>query len=124
MSLIGNLFSNAKIIDSTISGIDKAFLTDEEKADYYIKLLKAYEPFKIVQRMLAFMFGGVYLLTWIACVGLFVYGVISGEGEFIQGSDMLAQRNNDTLGVPVSLIMGLYFGGGMVEGIIRSKTGK
>lgn len=114
MSVLTNLFSSSKIIDSTISGIDKAFLTDEEKADYYLKLLKAYEPFKIVQRMLAFMFGGIYLLTWVVCVGLFVYGVISGEGEYIQGSDMLAQRNNDTLGVPVSLIMVLYFGGGMV----------
>lgn len=116
-----SLFGKGDIVDKAAKGIDAVFYTDQEKADYMLKLLKAYEPFKLMQRYLALMFGGVYLLTWIVCVALFVAGAVTGSGEFIQSSDMLGQRNNETLGLPVSLIMSLYFGGGAIEGIIKAK---
>jgi len=114
-----SIFGKGDVIDKASNGIDKVFFTNEEKADYMLKFLKAYQPFKLVQRYLAIMFGGTYLLVWIACALLLIAGAITGNGELIQGSDMLAERNNETLGTPVSLIMGLYFGGGMLEGIIR-----
>ncbi len=33
-------------------------------------------------------------------------------------TDMLASRNNDNLGFPASLILGFYFAGGAIEGIV------
>ena len=115
-----SIFGKGDVIEKASKGIDKAIFTDEEKADYMLKFLKAYEPFKLVQRYLAVMFGGTYLLVRIACAVMFIVGASTGNGELIQGSDMLASRNNETLGTPVSLIMGLYFGGGMLEGIVKS----
>lgn len=116
-----SIFGKGDVINKAANGIDKVIFTDEEKSDYMLKLLKAYEPFKLMQRYLAVMFGGAYLLVWLACAVMFIFGAVLGNGELIQGSDMLAQRNNEALGTPVSLIMSLYFGGGAIEGIINAK---
>lgn len=116
-----SLFGRGDIVDKAAKGVDAVFYTEQEKAGYMLKLLKAYEPFKLMQRYLAVMFGGTYLMVWLACAVMFIFGAVLGNGELIQGSDMLAQRNNEALGTPVSLIMGLYFGGGALEGLIKAK---
>lgn len=90
-----------KTVDGIYNGVDKAFYTDEEKAealqkqvDSKMKLLPLFEPFKIAQRVIAISFtinficafwvGVVLLLTdklqllekFIALIGVFQLGWI------------------------------------------------
>ena len=50
MSFWAKIFGSKKIVDSAISGIDKMFYTDEERAEQKVKLLASYEPFKLALR--------------------------------------------------------------------------
>jgi len=51
MGLLGKIFGSddaiSKAADGIYNGVDKAFYTDEEKAEGFLSLLKAYEPFKL-----------------------------------------------------------------------------
>jgi hypothetical protein len=69
--MFGNLFGTKEVIDGGISLIDNAFYTDQEKANMKIKLLKAYEPFKIAQRYLAFMFTGAFFIVLILSIKVY-----------------------------------------------------
>ena len=53
MGLLGKIFGSDKVIDSAISGIDKVWFTDEEKAELHLKFLDRYKPFALAQRSLA-----------------------------------------------------------------------
>ena len=56
MSLLTRIFGKDKIVESAINAVDSVVLTDEERTEYFLKMLKAYEPFKLIQRVLAFAF--------------------------------------------------------------------
>jgi len=106
-------------------GIDKAVFTDEEKADmkiktaqHFLNLLKAYEPFKLARRFLALTVTIPYVFVWLISAGMFVWGGSTGDNNIVEVSKELAKWNNEVLGMPVALILGFYFSGGMVEGIV------
>ena len=69
-----------KTVDGIYNGIDKAFYTDEEKAealqkqvDTKLKLLPLFEPFKLAQRVIAISFTINFILAfWVAVVLLFM----------------------------------------------------
>jgi len=119
MSIWGKLFGSEKIIDAGISGIDKAFYTAEERAEdklkaapWKIALLKAYEPFKIAQRILAIVFSVPYVSAWCVTFGLacFEYDV-STQLKLLQGD----------IAKIVWTIIGFYFLGGFAESMGRAK---
>jgi len=129
MGFWGKLFGTDDVIKKTVdgvyNGIDKIVYTDEEKAEMrlkaaesFLKLLKAYEPFKLAQRFLAMSVTLSYLLIWLVSAGLFIYGGVNESNVIIETSKELAKWNNEMLGLPVSLILGFYFSGGMLEGAI------
>lgn len=133
MGVFGKIFGSDKVIDAAKAGIDKTFFTPEERAEHFKELLQAYEAFKIAQRYLALIVGipfvSVFVLTvLIRCiVGFFppcgeVGGCISSNLLLI--SNQIATDNQQTLGEPFSIIMFFYFGGGALEGIIRSRKKK
>lgn len=125
MSFFGRLFGSDntinKAVDGVYNGVDKSFFTQEEKASYFLNLLKAYEPFKLAQRFLALVVAVPYVLTWLMSAGMLVVSgfVEPGYGQQVaDAARALGTLNNETLGVPVSLVLAFYFGGGAVEGVV------
>lgn len=64
MSIWTKLFGSDKVIDSGIKVIDSLILTDEESRELKIKLMQAYEPFKIAQRYFMIIVTVPYMLAW------------------------------------------------------------
>ena len=124
MGFLSRLFGTEKIVDGLYNGIDKAVFTSEEKADHFLRILKAYEPFKLLQRFLALIVGIPYMLVWIMCAIFYIYGLTVEDLEvgkrMIDGSKELAKLNNEQLGMPFAIILSFAFGGGMLEGGIRA----
>ena len=134
MSIFSRIFGSKDVIkqaaDGIYHGVDKAFYTSEEKAEGFLKLLKAYEPFKLAQRWLALVLTIPYVVVWVlAALMMVIGGFITPENtkdgiyfgtHLVESAKNLGAMNNDTLGFPVALILGFYFGGGAVEGVARS----
>lgn len=126
MSLWGTLFGSENVIrraaDGIYNGVDKAFYTEQEKATGFLNLLKAYEPFKLAQRLLALVVSLPYVLVWLMSASMLVIAgfVDPAYGKQIEESArVLGELNNDTLGMPVALVLGFYFGGGALEGVVE-----
>ena len=125
MGIWGKLFGAEKVIDAGIRAGDAMFFTSEEKAEYRLRLLKAYEPFKIAQRWLAIIittpFVGLHVLSG---VQLLITGWLPGAmGKSVhEAAIVVIEQNNDALAVPVAIVLGFYFAGGMAEGAIRASA--
>lgn len=125
MKLFSKLDVN-KIVDSTISGIDKMAMTNEEKADHIAKVadaqtefvkmtLNAKTPSSKARRMIAIALVGLYILLLLAAV--IGYWFDKGYTEFIL--DIIKSN----LSALVLMIMGFYFGGYMASThLIKSFT--
>ena len=125
MSIIGKLFGSENAIkkatEGIYNGVDKMVFTDEEKSGHFLSLLKAYEPFKLAQRLLALTVAIPYVLVWLMSAGMLVAAgfVEPGYGKQVaEAARALGELNNDTLGMPVALVLGFYFGGGAIEGVV------
>ena len=122
MSFWASLFGGSDLVDKVAKGVDASFFTPEERAKHYLEVLKNIEPFKLAQRWIAVLVIVPYVVIWILCACLFAGAAMASEeptaARLIQISDMLASRNNDNLGFPASLILGFYFAGGALEGIV------
>lgn len=111
--IFSKIFGSSKVIDNSMSAIDKVFYTDEEKAENKAHLLKLYEPFKLAQRLLALTFAIPFVLTFLmAAIGFYCFGVDQEKALTVM------KWNIDTLGEPVFWIMVFYFAGGASEGLI------
>ncbi|MGJ8685853.1 MAG: hypothetical protein ACSHWQ_00130 [Spongiibacteraceae bacterium] len=111
MNIFGKLFGSDKVIEAGINGLDAVVFTAEEKASAKLALLKAYEPFKIAQRLLAITFGVPYALAWtITFISSFWFEV----------SKQLALLSGD-MGNIVMAIVGFYFLGGAAESLLRGR---
>ena len=109
--MISKLFSSKKVVDSAISGVDKAFFTKEEKMDVFQKLLVLYEPYKLAQRILAIVFCVPWVLSWSAVVISSFFGFDTSKISPLLGGQM---------GNIVLTIAAFYFGGGALEGLIKA----
>jgi len=128
MGLIGKLFGSDKVVGAVSKGIDEAFFTDEEKAKHFHKLLGAYEAFKVAQRFLALIVGIPYVIVWLMCAVIYSMSLLyepclgpCRAVQFITIAQELADWNNRTLGMHFAIIIGFYFGGGMLEGALRAR---
>lgn len=110
MGLISKIFGSDKVIKAGTDALDKVWYTDEEKAEGHIRLLKAYEAFKLAQRLLAM----IVVPPWIA--GLFICFVLTLFNiDVTEGMKILEGK----LGISALTILAFYFGGGMFESINR-----
>lgn len=120
MGVFGKIFGAQEIIEKGMDAIGLMVFTDEEKSKAKLELLKAYAPFKLAQRYLAFMFGGTFLIVFLNAVLIWNIGVFTSNldraGYLMEVAFELAKWNVDTLGVPISAIFGLYFLGGVMKG--------
>ena len=100
-NVIAKIFGSTKVINAGISGIDKAIYSAEEKADYHLKFLSAYEPFKLAQRVIAFSF----VIPFIAF----------GSFGLAFNNEEIVTKAIDMFGTPVAIIVGFYFAGGVFK---------
>lgn len=104
---IAGLFSNKNVIDNVMSGMDKAWFTNEERAEMQLKFLKAYEPYRLAQRLIALMVTGVWLFSYLAV------GVLYATG--LEVAEKLMGYVNENMSYPVLMIFGWYFGGAVIQ---------
>ena len=117
LKVFNKVFDPEKLQNSIISGVDKAFFTKEEKMDYLAKFLKLYEPYKLAQRILAFMFSGTFLFIH-AITAIVHVAYVFKELDTAPVLE-LYRYNNENLGTIVLMIVGFYFAGGLLEGTVN-----
>lgn len=114
MGLFSKIFGSDSAIKSGMDLIantgDALVFTDEEKSKQKIELLKAYEPFKLIQRFLVLLFCVPYVLFYsVVIIGGF-YGV-----DFKDMTPII----NDAFQYPVLGAVGLYLTGGLIPSKFR-----
>lgn len=111
MGLLATIFGSGEVIEKGMDLADSAFYTDQEKADWRLRLLKAYEPFKLGQRLLAAIISIPYMLFFVvtACASFFIDVAVQIE--------LLTDSRAAWAFV---LVNSFYFGGGAIEGIVRA----
>lgn len=110
MSLLDTLFGSSKAVEKGADMLDNAFYTDQEKAEGHIKLLAAYEPFKIAQRLLALIVVPPWVLANFICFGIWLFNPDYNIGPAME-------ILNDKLGVTAIAIVAFYFGGGTLNSL-------
>ena len=108
MGFLSKLFGTEKAIDAGAKLLDNAFYTDQEKAAGHVRLLKAYEPFKLAQRFLALLVVPPWALGWFVCFVLSFTDIdLTYPMEILEGK----------LGLAALTILGFYFAGGTINSL-------
>ena len=76
--------------------------------------MAAYAPFKIAQRFLALMFGATFLASYVIVLTM----TISGYGDPDAVTKVMEQFS---INYAMLIILGFYFGGGVVDSIKAKK---
>jgi len=116
-AILANILGNADVVKTALNAIDNWHTSTSEetaaKASAKVKLLQAYAPFKIAQRVLAISFTAVYLISFIATV-------VMTQANIGNPAALHNVMSNYRIGTIELLIMGFYFGGGAIGGMIES----
>ena len=118
MGILAKIFGDSdnanKIVDGAISGLDKAFFTDEERseasakmADWYIRYLEASQPQNLARRFIALIVVGLWALLILSSVIL--YRIDEGL------SDLAYNTMTEAVLDPFLLVMGFYFAAHIVR---------
>jgi hypothetical protein len=108
--IFSKIFGSSKVINGAVDGIDKMFYTNEERAEQKVKLLAAFEPFKLALRFLAMVISIPYVLMVMA---LFVSKYF--DFDITEQFELL----KDTLTIPFTIVVSFYFADGI--GIFKGK---
>jgi hypothetical protein len=123
MGGFGAIFSPKKLVDGLGKGFDKLVDGQGDKADRFGSLLESYEPFKLAQRVLAFMFSFAYLFVFVSTAIVHLIVIIKNifwkAGLDTEPLYELYNWNNETLGYPVLIILTFYFSGGVINGALK-----
>lgn len=122
MSLWKSIFSTPDVVKETISGvkegIDKAFFTDQEKAEWsvkvgewFIKYLNATQPQNLARRILAFMIAGLWVFLVLVLVCAYPFSEEYAAFVFTVLKDVVT--------IPFAGIMAFYF----TTHLLRSRNG-
>lgn len=114
MSWFSNLLGTDGVVDGIKEGIDKSILTDEERLDYHKQMLKAYEPFKLIQRYLALAVTFMFSVVMFIEIGLVLAGAKWEKAieiaMMINGLEVVSYVSYSFMSV-----MALYFSGGVLN---------
>ena len=114
LAVLGKILGSGDVISQGMKLIDDMHTSDEEaiaaKSKAKIDLMSAYAPFKIAQRYLALMFGATFLGSYMLVLGM----TITGRGNPDAVTKVMDQF---TINYAMLIILGFYFGGGVVESI-------
>ena len=117
MGILSSILGNGDVIAKGFKLIDDLHTSDEEQIKATTKaktdLLSSYAPLKIAQRYLAIIFALTFVASYIMVLTLYFLGNSTSDvTEIIQ-----AFKINWIM----LTIVGFYFGGGAVEGVIASR---
>ena len=115
LSILKNIFTGQGFVKAASEGIDKAILTKEEKLDFNLEMARAMHPFKLAQRVVAFLLIGIY------CISYILYLILAAFDMPISYR-ILDAVNQFDLQTIVFAIVGFYFGGGALSSL--RKVGK
>jgi hypothetical protein len=120
MGLLANIFGTGDVIKAGFDLIDDMHTSDveiiEANADAKVRRLEAYAPFKLAQRLLAMMFA----ITFLFCFMMVLTCTMFGWGN----PDDVREVMGEFYIAPIMFtIVGFYFGGGMLEGVLKAKNG-
>lgn len=114
MGLFSKIFGTDSAIKSGLDLIantgDALVFTDEEKSKQKVELLKAYEPFKLIQRFLVMLF----CVPYVAFYSVVIVGAFYGY-HFEDVTSII----NDAFQYPVLGAVGLYLTGGLIPAKFR-----
>ena len=123
LGALSTIFGSKDAIKGVFEFVDDAWETDAEaregKTRNKIDMLKAYAPFKVAQRYIAFMFVGTYLVSFVLCLGITLWqtptinAIVQLLGVF-------------KIPYIVLMIAGFYFAGGFLEsaGVAKAAIAK
>lgn len=106
MNFFGDLFGSDAALKKGGDLIDKAFLTEQEKSELNVELIKAYHPFKKAQRYFMLITTVPYMTAWTVSTILAIY-----HKGYAGGMEMI----NGDVGMIVLMVGAFYFGGGAIE---------
>jgi len=106
--------------------VDGLHHTDQERSEaaaavreWGLKQLEALEPFKVVQRILAFSVAGIWALS---AINVLIAIWVEALWPSIQVKEaMLKFILSDFIVWPVVMVMSLYFAGGVLPGVLGRK---
>ena len=117
-AVLAKILGSGDVIKQGLNLIDDMHTSTEEevaaKSKARIDLMNAYAPFKIAQRYLALMFGGTFLASYVLVLGM----TISGQGDAEAVTQVMDQFS---INYAMLIILGFYFGGGVVDSIKAKK---
>jgi len=117
-AVLAKILGSGDVIKQGLDLIDDMHTSDEEQiaaaSKARIDLMSAYAPFKLAQRYIALMFTFTFLLCFAITLGM----TLAGKGD-IEG--IKAILGDFWIGEIMLLIVGFYFGGGAVEGLMEKR---
>ncbi len=99
--LLAKIFGGGDTTKAIISGIDKAWFTDQEKSDYLLKYLAATQRQNMARRLIAFIV--VFLWALLVLLAALV------QPWMPEWSDKIFYILEDVVNMPFSIIIGFYF---------------
>lgn len=123
MGIIDKLLGSDEVIKKGSEILDESLFSQEERAQHFKGLLKLYEPFRVAQRFIALLVVCPFVLVYLLSVTMFILSAFIDVGS-IETVKTIADNNTATLGQAASIIVAFYFGGGMLEGAIRTWNDK
>ena len=132
MNFLKALFPGAdaanKVIDATVSGIDKLFYTDEEKADdkakakqqaaaMYIRWMEATSGQNRARRAIALTVTALWAATFLfaLCLDVAAPWVPAGSQEALRQSTAALRSGANDMSGPFMIVLGFYFGQRMLD---------
>lgn len=119
MGVLATILGASGVLEKGMDLIDNMHTSKEEeilaKTQAKVNLMNAYAPFKIAQRVLAIMFAGTFLASFILVMGM----TLAGKGSVDEAMSVV---NQFWIGEIMITIIGFYFGGGFVEGAMSKRT--
>ena len=118
LNVLNSILGGGDVIKKGLDLIDDMHTSTEEeikaKSKAKIDLMGAYAPFKIAQRYLALMFGATFLGSYVIVLSM----TISGQGDPDAVTQVMEQFS---INYAMLIILGFYFGGGVVDSIKAKK---
>ena len=124
IGILKTIFGSGDVIKSGVQLIDSLHTSEEERIEAQtaaqVRLIEAYAPYKLAQRLLMLMFASTFLVMFALVLGMTLF---YGAGE-ARIDEVRAVLSEFFIGEIMLTIVLFYFGGGATEGVVdrlRSK---
>ena len=114
--ILGAIFGSGDNTKAIISGIDKAWFTDQEKSEYLLKYLAATQPQNMARRLIAF----IVVMLW----ALLILIAALAQPWMPDWTAAIFEILEDVVNTPFSIIIGFYFAAHLARAWQNGKDSK